>query len=222
MSPRNLVWVLCIGGIIVGCQVAEGLLSKKQGTTYQAEGIRINKTFGLMTPEQFVENIKSSLNFDDEYLLESIMSDHLLALGGVDFRTVKQRSHIPSGQSQLTIHRLAWEIAQKVVETDVILEGKKEPPRAFTEVTIAVDRPYLPDDIRLPPEIQFSIKQGDRRYHAQLNELYWRLLSRPPSDAEVENMTKLFIQTLASENSAVASWKAVLFVLLASMEYWNI
>ncbi len=204
------------------CQCSKRILSQPQGATFADDGARINKELSLITPEQFSANIGAALGFDEPYYVNAIVNDKSVALGGIDWRTSFRRNRIPTGQSQLTIRRLAWDIAKRVVERDAHAIASHTQPRAFTIANVAVDRPFLDQDIRLPPELQYAVRDGDERYRAQLDDLYWRLLSRPPTDQEVSIMTDLFITTVANEGSALTGWQAVLYVLLASMEYWNI
>lgn len=205
-----------------GCRYSKDLFAKEKGATYEDDGTRSNKSLGLITPEQFTGNIAAALGANDERKLRRIMRDKAVALGGVDFRSSEHRNRTPTGQSQLTIRRLAWDTAKDVVERDSRLRLQGQPPVALTIANVAVDRPFLPEDIRQPPEVQFAIQEGDKRFREQLDDLYWRLLSRPPSDAERKIMTDLFIRAIEEEGSTVAAWTGTVFVLLASMEYWNI
>jgi hypothetical protein len=207
---------------VIGCQLEEQLRGKESGATYLDDGGRINKQLGMITPEQFADNLAVALSYHDKSTLREILADKMVALGGVDFRFAKERNHTPTGQSALTIRRLAWDIAHKIVERDAAAQAKKETPQALTIAQVAVDRPLVPDDLRLPLELQIPLQEGDERFRAQLDDLYWRLLSRPPTDAEREAMSQLFLTTGSLEGDARAGWTSVLFVLLASMEYWNI
>lgn len=222
MTKLPLAITILLALATAGCKYSKGLFAKDKGATYEDDGTRVNKSLALMTPEQFTENIASALGYDEPRDLAAIMADKAVALGGVDFQSAHVRNRTPTGQSQLTIRRLAYDTAKKVVARDARLRLEKKPPLTFTIANVAVDRPFVAEDIRLPPEVQFAIREGDKRYREQLDDLYWRLLSRPPSDQEITIMTELFSATLASEGSAAAAWTGVVFVLLASMEYWNI
>jgi hypothetical protein len=205
-----------------GCSCdRRGALSTPQAG-YEDDGARINKPLGLITPEQFAGNVASALGYDDPEALDAILRDKAVALGGVDFRAAQRRSRTPTGQAQLTIRRLAWDIARAVVDRDVLRRTQNEPARTFLLANITVDRPELDDDRHLPPEAQIAVKDSNRRYHAQIEDLYWRLLSRAPKDEERAIMNDLFLAVLKQESSTIAAWKAVLYALLASMEYWNI
>lgn len=220
---KGLIAIAVALGLLSGCQCNRRKEAAKEGAVYEDDGARVNKTLGLITPEQFTGHIAAALGYDDPNAIANILEDKGVALGGIDFRTAKQRTHTPTGQSQLTIRRLAWDIAAQVVGREVYLsatEGKE--PLVFTKCDINVDRPELPGDQRLPPEVQFAVGESVQRWRDQMEDLYWRLLARPPSEQEMVVMKDLFATTLDNENSQAAAWQAVLYVLLASMEYWNI
>ena len=221
MIARRLAW-LCLVPALAGCDVTSQLKGKTAAATYVDDGARINKRLGLITPEQFLGNIRSTLGFDDQYVLSDVLRDKMVALGGVDFREATTRRRTPTAGTALTIRRLAFDIASKVVEADANAAAAGKPGKTFQIASVGVDRPLNAADLRLPAELQIALKEGDQRYRRQLDDLYFRLLSRPPSDAETQTMSSLFATVAGAESDARVGWTAVLFVLLASMEYWNI
>lgn len=205
-----------------GCQFEQALELSEEQKRYEDDGLLVNKNLRLMTPEQFFRNVRTALKFEDSDKLERLQREYGVALGGVDFRVAFKRNRVPSGQSQLSIRRISWDIADEVVRRDVNAQRDGDRADFLNIVRIAVDRPTVPDDYLFPPEILLAIEEGEKRFIEQLRSIYWQLLSRPATDAEIKLMTQTFSEVVASEKSAEAGWKVLLYMVLASMEYWNI
>lgn len=229
MSKILLTWIKRTIFVLVvlnttgaGCRCDQQFLASELEAEYEDDGTRTNKALRLITPEQFVQNVASTLRYNDQAKLDDIIQRHAVALGGVDFQSAHKRNRTPTGQAQLTIRRLAWDIAEEVVNREASLQSSGEKAETFEFSTIAVDRPRVPSDYLQPPEIQLAIKEGEERYQKQIDKLYWLLLSRPPSPAELDLHANTFLKFMELEDSATDAWTASLYIILASMEYWNI
>lgn len=214
--------MLLFFSIFPACEFDKKIDIKNSDATFAEDGLLVNKTLRLMTPEQFVKIISSALKYDDQSVLQALIDRYGVALGGVDFRVAMHRNQIPSGQSQLSIRRLAWDISTEIIKRDVDLQSLGKPGLSLNKVVIAVDRPTVSQDFLLPPEALLAIKEGEERFTQQINDLYWLLLARPPSSAELEHLKSTFVQVVAEEGSAESAWRVLLYAVLASMEFWNI
>jgi len=68
--------------------------------------------------------------------------------------------------------------------------------------------------VRLGPE-QVS------RLFGQVTLLFWRAFGRAPTADETSAVRTAFQQVYARQQSAYDAWKAVLYAVFSSLEFWN-
>ena len=180
----------------------------------------------LLAPEQFSDMIEKSLSLrlgwtDNHGRFFDLVKQQLaVPLGGVDFLTSSQRNHLPKVQTHLIARRLAWEIAQVIVWREVD-PNHPDPKQIFDHCNIVEDRPFRASDANQSSDAQQAIREGELRWENQLNDFYWRLLSRPPSQEEISMMKVAFLQVTAEYNGwNPPGWAIILYTILASSEFW--
>ena len=221
MSSQSIAIFIAIF-LVSSCEFSKNVLFGEKEATYENDNQIVNKNLRLITPEQFVIQLDQALSFRDEAMIRKIKEEYGVALGGIDFKSALVRNRTPSGQAQLAIRRLSWDISEMVIERDLLLQAKGETGLGLSIAKIAVDRPKEDSDYFLPPEVVIALEEGEERFYRQLDDLFWRLLSRPPSIEETKTLTETFMQVMKEEKSGDAAWKVVLYTIMASMEFWNI
>ena len=145
-----------------------------------------------------------------------------IPLGGVDFLASSIRERLPKVQTQLVIRMIAWQTASFIVWREGS-EDHPDPKTIFTHCNINEDRPYQTQDEERGAVWASLVRQGETRWTNQLNEIYWRLLSRPARKEELSIIKKSFLQAMTDYNGWVAgAWIPVLFAILSSTEFWNL
>ena len=183
----------------------------------------------LITPEQLSNALITGLDrrvgwVDEQTGVFFNAITRLLAvpLGGIDFVAASVRDHQPKVQNQLIIRLLAWQTATFIVwrESD---PNQPDPKTIFTIANINEDRPLHPNDTQAGAAWVEQVQAGEARWRAQLEDIYWRLLSRPPTEQEVAAIRQAFLDAIVARDWWVASgWSVVLYSLLSSTEFWNL
>jgi hypothetical protein len=180
-------------------------------------------------PEQLSQNIKSLGFFDGHEVANSYTGDNLdlltlvygVPLGGIDFETSSRRDPLTKAQTVLVSRTVSYSFALQIFYKDF-----HRPPGErliFTSCDINHDRPFgLAGDSAMSTPWQDHIKKGEVRWRAQVDDLFWRFLSRPPSESEMEAVKELFFAALEDQNWTGGGWSALLYALLASEEFWHL
>lgn len=185
-----------------------------------------------INPEQLSNNLSSGLlgkgfsayRFDDQNAGQTI--DYFtvmfgVPLGGVDFQTVTTRDPSTKAQTLLVGRVVSSQFASWTFWDELINPGSRV---VFTKCDLEHDRPYgAAGDESLPAAQQDDIKNGEVAWNAQLDDLYWRLFSRPPTAVERAAVKATFLSVYEIEQHyPPAAWIAVYYALLSTEEFWHI
>ena len=185
--------------------------------------------FGLtrIAPEQFTNNLQMVANIGSEWrsfdansgrTIDWLVASYGVSLGGIDFNSASHRDPATKAQTVLVARALAADLASSAVWKDWQRgDGKRQ---LFTKCDLGKDRPVTADDAKASPTQLASVTAGEARWNAQVDELFWRFYSRPPTDEERASVKAAFVQTLKNEGYPQAGWISVLYALLASEEFW--
>lgn len=183
----------------------------------------------LLTPEQVSRTMLLALDYKDGWTDEIFgFNDRILRLlsvplGGVDFVTNSVRERNPKVQTHLVIRMVAWQTAAGIVWREGS-DNHPDPKTLFTLSNINEDRPYRAEtDDAGGSQWVLSVKEGEQRWQDQLTDLYWRLLSRPPTEPEIALIKNAFLNAMDQYNGWIAgAWIPVIYALLSSTEFWNL
>jgi hypothetical protein len=189
--------------------------------------------FGLtrVTPEQLSNNIVAALNYGAEPNELRWNDDHSgqthdylqllfgVALGGVDFETAAIRDPTTKAQTLLVSRVIAiqlagagiWKDWQKPAGSRVI----------FNKCDMSADRPFRSSDNELPAAAQADVRAGEERWTTQVEELFYRFYSRPPTAPEIAAVKTAFNEGMDAEGYPLAGWIPVVYALMASQEFWH-
>lgn len=180
----------------------------------------------IMTPEQYSKHVHSAFDLQLGWtnargeFVDAILALYNLPLGGVDFETSLTRETTPNVQKLLALRSINWQVAAEVVYR----ETRPENPETviFTDANVLEDRPYgLSLDPNLPASLQADIQAGEARWRTQLESIYWRMFSRPPTPDEVNAIRSHFLLILEREPYPPIAWMTVIYSLLSTAEWWN-
>ena len=217
----NLVfysWILGISFLGGGCTEENPELDFIDSFKDVSDAIDATQTtakVGLvrMVPEQMSNTILSNLGVRlwEGSDIDPIVDFFGVALGGVDFQSNFERDTSAKIQTLLVARSLAWMVSVKLVFDESDKVNGAQTPVVFNQALLFEDTPD---------------NDGSGRWNEQLTEIYWRLLARPPTEAEISLHRDLFNQVLVEngvgENWPPFGWMAVFYAILASEEYWNI
>jgi hypothetical protein len=196
--------------------------------------------FGLsrLTAEQISNAIYNAVGYTnnrgtDTFLDEdsdSLISEFAVGLGGIDFIQASFRDPTTKAQTILISRIIAWDVAKKTVQNDLWDSG---PNRIFTDNGAFTD-PWMPGS-------------SAGKWGEIVNDLFWRLYSRPPSSDEVTLVKNTWENIYAQEceetilgnsndnefcytvndwemkiNKSMRAWTGILYALLSSQEFWHI
>lgn len=183
-----------------------------------------------LTPEQLSNDLGDAVNFGPDELrvtvpelgqtIDYLVTQFGVPLGGIDFVTTSRRDPETKAQTLLVARVVAWQFAGAALWKDHNLAESER--RVFTKCKMETDRPFQPADEALPPVWQAVIREGETRWRAQVDELFFRLYARPPVAAEVEAVKTAFLATFNNEGYAPSGWLTVLYAMLASQEFWHL
>lgn len=195
-------------------------------TTVVGQGYALTR----VTPEQLGANIRRTLNlhtdftYDDPYAGQTIDFLQVLfgvPLGGIDFQTATTRDPGTKAQTLLIARVIAWQFAVMGVWTENDLDQADR--KVFTKCTLEVDRPYFEPWDSWRNETQIAqIREGEARWALQVEELFYRLYSRPPSATETALIKDAFLAALEHQGYPQAGWITVIYAMLATEEFWHI
>ncbi len=157
----------------------------------------------LLAPEQFVRHIQAQFGLDLTKPYKgrsSALQRYLLPLGGLDHDTVYERDRQIKVQNLLAAQAIAWEAALR------IMEQEERPQSAKVFITA---RPA-------------QITTQHPAWNPRLQDVFLRILSRPTTPAESSLFEKNFQQLLERNANPVQAWTALVYALLASVEFWSL
>jgi hypothetical protein len=181
-----------------------------------------------ITPEQLSKNLIRTTNFGTEFqyadpnagqTLDYLQMLFGVPLGGIDFVTAARRDPSTKAQTLLVSRVIAWQYANIAIWKEWNLAANARV--VFTECNMGEDRPFQDDDADLPAHIQSDIKEGEERWSAQVDALFWRAYSRAPTAAEKAAVKTAFLDAYNSEGYPQAAWIVVLYAILSSQEFWH-
>lgn len=130
--------------------------------------------------------------------LENDDIGYRILAGGLDGDTVTSRLQTPTIASLLVVKRLSQAAASTAVERD-LLDGSDP---------ILLDR------------VDLDTRPDDDNFNAQLTDLYRRLYSTAPTDADREADAALW-EAVAAEDGPEAAWRSLLSTLLRDPTFWT-
>jgi hypothetical protein len=166
-----------------------------------------------LTPEQISKQIKLALELDigwtdqDGRFHDLLVEAYGVPLGGIDFVSAHKRDPIPKVQTLLLVRRIAYDVAAAVVwrETKPDAAGTI----LFQHCNVTEDYPGEDED-------------KNARWMAQLEDFYWRLYGRPPTEDEKSLVRSTAIDIMQREKWPPTVWTLTLYALLSSQEFWTI
>jgi hypothetical protein len=179
-----------------------------------------------LTPEQVSRQIKDALEFDygwvdgDGRFRDLILELNAVPLGGVDFITASRRDSSTKVQTLLIVRRIAMDVAGAVVWREA--KPDAGPPLLFQHCDLRNDRPILPLEASKVGAERAALEAMEARWMAQLDDFYWRLYSRPPSEDERAAIRRTAVNIMQAERWPPTVWVAILYALLSSQEFWTI
>ena len=170
--------------------------------TGEAERADAVATRRLLSNSQLVTAIADLTGFVWEWegfsQLENDDIGYRILAGGIDGDTVTSRLQTPTIASLLVVKRLSQAAASMAVERD-LLDGSA--PVLLTRVDL-------------------DTREGDDAFDVQLTELYRRLYSTEPTDAEREADAALW-EAVEAEDGPEAAWRSLLSTLLRDPTFWT-
>ena len=163
-----------------------------------------------LTPEQIRNTLEAVLGVSFQYGDYNLITDaYGVALGGVDFQSNFERDPSAKVQTLLVARGLAWAATVTFIFQE--FERSSADRLVFTVANMEEDGPD---------------NDGSDAWNAQLVDIYWRLLARAPTAAEVAAVSEAFV-ALRDNNGqgngwAPYGWMGVIYALLSTEEFWNI
>lgn len=199
------------------------------GETSEAAGFALSR----MTPEQVSNNFAINGNYGagpGEFRSVNAATgqtfDYLLflygvPLGGIDFVNASVRDPSTKAQTLLIARNIAWSLGQAVVWKEFNLDA--EDRVVFTATDLRRDRPYYSewDDWRSSDADRSEIARLEETWLSQVEELWWRFYSRPPTEVESEAVRTMFVAAMAEEGYPAAGWVALLYAIFSTQEFWH-
>lgn len=193
-----------------------GELSEPEGRLPHSEGVYESPLMRL-SPEQLSKTLEKTLGFSvswdggDGRIVDGIVEQFGLPLGGIDFENSSVRDPGAKVQTLLVARLIAWRGAEFIVWKD--FERLQKGTSADLKIFEAPFNPW----VDLPGEGG----ERDQIWSTQLENAYWTLLSRAPS-AEEKALHKRNFELLAQDENAGVAWISSIYALLGSAEFWNL
>jgi hypothetical protein len=177
-------------------------------------GLVLTSEVGLLSPEQFSKHLKKAFDLEltwtgeDGLVVDGLVKSYGVPLGGLEFGTQDYRDPTPKVQNHLAARAIAWSAALQIFWKDCCTQGAT--PKIFSKVSLWED--------------SFS-KGNTGAWKAQLEDLYIRVLGRPPLEEEYQSIGPVFEKIANAQKQTGANgwaWIAVLYSLFSSPEYWNL
>lgn len=181
----------------------------------------------LLTPEQYsnmlFQGLEIRLGWEYEGRFYDVITNQLaVGLGGVDFVSSRFRDRLPKVQTQLILRRLAWNAASLVVWREVD-PNHEDPTKLFVYCDINEDRPQTAGDSVGSSQWREARLESEKKWILQLEDLYWRIFTRPPSSEEIEILKENFLQVFELNDGWPApGWTVIIYAMLSSSEFWNL
>lgn len=199
------------------------------GESGESGGLALSR----MTPEQISNNFAVNGNYGagpGEFRSVNAATgqtfDYLLflygvPLGGIDFVNASVRDPSTKAQTLLIARNIAWSLGQAVVWKEHNLDADDRV--VFTACDLQRDRPYYSewDDWRSSSNDRAEITRLEKAWLSQVEELWWRFYSRPPTDVENEAVKTMFVAAMAEEGYPAAGWIALLYAIFSTQEFWH-
>ena len=170
--------------------------------TGDAERAATIATRRLLSNSQLVTAVAELTGFVWEWegfsQLENDDIGYRILAGGLDGDTVTSRLQTPTIASLLVVKRLSQAAASTAVERD-LLNGSDP---------ILLDR------------VDLDTRPDDEDFNAQLTDLYRRLYSIDPTDADRDADAALW-EAVAAEDGPEAAWRSLLSTLLRDPTFWT-
>jgi hypothetical protein len=230
---RFILWSLCLlvpaalSGACDGCGGDDEVPTEVTSGASSQQEIASQPMAQRLTPEQVSNRISAAFSYqlthvDEEgYVYNDIIDEYGVSLGGVDFITAARRDPAVKVSTLLVAHAVAWTVAQEVVWADEEREASER--QLFLLCDMEEDHPLLGDEEELDEE-ELAWREGaDQRWRAQLDDIYWRALSRPPTSEEVQIMRGLFVSSLLGDDDwPPRAWTTLLYALMSTVEFWTV
>lgn len=206
--------VVSAGGA-TSAQVADGFSLARLAPEQLSNDIDLALAFGAS--EGQLRHFEPALGQTLDYLVIGFG----VPLGGIDFNTASKRDPATRAQTLLVARVVAWQLASASVWTD---HDRNEASRQiFNKCEMETDRPYMDDaDDGKSDEERAAIRAGETRWKDQVEELFFRLYSRPPMPDELAAVRTAFVTTIKNEGYPPMGWIIVLYSMLASEEFWHL
>lgn len=180
-----------------------------------------------LTPEQVSRILDSRLNvqlgWKDGHgrFKDAIREIYGVPLGGVDFATTFERDPSPKIHTILVSRSLAWNVAAAFAwwESDPKAAGKETRRRILTKADPRTDFPL--EAAGSFPWVK-DVAARDAKWRSQLEDLYWRLLARPPRPEETKACAQAFAKAVRAQPYPPLGWQIVVYGLLSTAEFWNV
>ena len=170
-----------------------------------------------LTPEQIKQQLTDSTGYQPSEEGKWLFNIFNTQLGGIDYKAHTKRSEALTTDMMQTLNLIAFSFAKHVVVSEY---SKSKSNRSLLNI---VDL-----ENSLPTSAESLAKWTE-----QVNEIYWRLFSRPPQDYEISQIKLFFMDSYDFDYSEYdlkrshidkinKSWILTLTVLFSSMEFWNV
>lgn len=182
-----------------------------------------------ITPEQLSDNLIRTTNYGLEYRYEDTNAGQTLdylqmlfgvPLGGIDFISSARRDPSTKAQTLLVSRVVAWQFAAVSIWKE--WDKPSSDRVVFTACDMGSDRPFQASDVDSPESVQKDILTGEKRWEAQVSELFWRAYSRPPTSDDMAAIKTGFLAAFNAEGYPQAGWIVVMYAILASQEFWHL
>jgi hypothetical protein len=188
-------------------------------------------------PQQVSNTFLLSSGYREGYNnTEGIFQDQILTkrggpLGGIDTNSMRDKQRDDKIQVLLTTRdmaaKAAWSLTGiwKDEDNQGLFKGGCRPVEAC--------RPFIEEvDGSKAEDKKLLVRTWEKNWHAQLENVYYRLYSRPPTESEIALAKSVFIKIFLNEKKTdVAdlweghlsrrSWSGIIFGLMSSTEFWH-
>lgn len=231
-SPAKSALLLCLFLVALACQkkgeetLVAGEGEGPSGSGETPDGSAPSHSEGLyssplmrLSPEQLSRTLERTIGFTmswdggDGRIVDGIVDQFALPLGGIDFENSSVRDPAAKVQTLLVARLIAWRGAEFVVWKD--FERLEKGALAELKIFTAPFQPWT----EVPGKGDSD--QAEKAWTAQLENIYWSLLSRAPSPEEITLHRDSFLLVMKDENAGVA-WISSIYALLGSAEFWNL
>ncbi|WP_141736136.1 hypothetical protein [Oligoflexus tunisiensis] len=207
---RSLFIIFCIISSFSSCKCQKD--SNPSDDTLDT-AVDLTPAVMRLTPEQISNQIKQALELDlgwtdpDGRFHDLIVEAYGVPLGGIDFVSAHKRDPIPKVQTLLLVRRIAYDVAAAVV---------------WREAKPDATGPILFQHCQLTEDYPGDDEDKNERWMTQLEDFYWRLYGRPPTETEKSLVRATAIEIMQREQWPPTVWTLTLYALLSAQEFWTI